>query len=109
MRRRVEAMTERLFRREASYWTRAAQDQRVPQPSALERLDGIAAPTLLLVGGEDQPEVLALSEALAAGIRGARLQVVPGAGHHANLEAPGPVLDAIRGWLARSAREAETT
>jgi pimeloyl-ACP methyl ester carboxylesterase len=109
VRRRVEAMTERLFRREASYWTRAAQDQRVPQPSALERLDGIAAPTLLLVGGEDQPEVLALSEALAAGIRGARLQVVPGAGHHANLEAPGPVLDAIRGWLARSAREAETT
>ena len=100
VRRRTQAMTTRLFQRESNYWRRAALDQRTPQPPALERLHEIAAPTLLLVGGEDQPEVFALSERLAAGIPDARLLVVPGAGHHANMEAPHAVLAEVRRWLA---------
>lgn len=100
VRRRTQAMTTRLFQRESNYWRRAALDQRTPQPPALERLHEIAAPTLLLVGGEDQPEVRALAERLAAGIPGARLLVVQGAGHHANMEAPDAVLAEVRRWLA---------
>lgn len=99
-RRHTQAMTTQLFRRESNYWRRAALDQRMPQPPALERLHEVAAPTLLMVGSEDQPEVRALSERLAAGIPGARLLVVQGAGHHANMEAPDAVLAEVRRWLA---------
>ncbi len=102
VRRQVQVMSSRLFRRESSYWTRAAQDQSTPQPSALQRLHEIEVPAFLLVGGEDQPEVLELSTRLAEGIRGSRLQVVPDAGHHANLEAS--LLPDIRAWLAGPVR-----
>jgi len=103
VRRRTEAMTALQFRREPNYWRRAAQDQRTPQPSALERLGEVAAPTLLMVGGEDQPEVQELSARLADGIRRAQLVVVQGAGHHANMEAPAAVLAETRRWLKRHA------
>ena len=55
------------------------------------------------VGPTIQPEAIALSERMAAGIPGARLLQVQGAGHHANLEAPDAVLAEIRRWLARHA------
>ena len=103
VRRRTREMTARNFQREANYWRRAALDQREPQHSALQRLHEIAAPTLLIVGSEDQPEVIALSERMAAGIPGARLLLVQGAGHHVNLEAPEVVLAETRRWLARHA------
>lgn len=103
VRRRTRAMTAHNFQREPNYWRRAAFDQREPQPSALERLHEIAAPTLLIVGSEDQPEAIALSERMAAGIPGARLLQVQGAGHHANMEVPDAVLAEIRRWLARHA------
>jgi 3-oxoadipate enol-lactonase len=103
VRRRIEAMTTHLFKRESSYWTRAAEDQRTPQPSALERLHEIHVPTLLIVGGEDQPEVIALSKELAQGIRHARMVVIPDAGHHANMEWPSQVLAAMRETLAVAA------
>lgn len=103
VRRRTEAMTALQFRREPNYWRHAAQDQRTPQPSALDRLDEIAVPTLLMVGGEDQPEVMELSTQIAEGLQRAQLLVVQGAGHHANLEAPAAVLTEVRRWLARHA------
>jgi 3-oxoadipate enol-lactonase len=92
VRKHTEAMTTQLFKRETSYWTRAAQDQRVPQPSALERLRDIDVPVVLMVGSEDQIEVRRLTEELAQGIAHARALVIHGAGHHANMEAPGLVL-----------------
>jgi pimeloyl-ACP methyl ester carboxylesterase len=96
VRRRVDAMTSRLFRRPTSYWTGAAHDQRTPQPDALTRLHELRMPVRLLVGSEDQPEVHALSQQLVTGIAGARLEVLPDAGHHANLEVPQAVLAAVR-------------
>lgn len=99
VRRRTQDMTARLFQRERNYWKRAVTDQRVPQPSALERLDEIAAATLLIVGSEDQPEAIALSMRMADGIPGAQFLQVQGAGHHANMEAPDAVLGEIRRWL----------
>jgi len=104
VRRRTREMTTHNFQREPNYWRRAALDQREPQPPSLERLHEIAAPTLLIVGSEDQPEAIALSERMADGIPGARLLLVQGAGHHANLEAPDVVLAETRRWLARHAK-----
>lgn len=100
VRRRTEAMTTRLFKREKSYWTRASQDQQTPQPVAMERLNEIDVPTLLIVGSEDQAEAIALSKELARGIRGARMLVIPDAGHHTNMEWPALVLAEVRDLLA---------
>jgi pimeloyl-ACP methyl ester carboxylesterase len=103
VRRRTREMTAHTLQRESNYWKRAALDQREPQPPALERLHEVAAPTLLIVGSEDQPEAIALSERMADGIPGAQLLRVQGAGHHANMEAPDAVLAEIRRWLATHA------
>ncbi|GGA13704.1 alpha/beta fold hydrolase [Dyella caseinilytica] len=99
VRKHTEAMTTRLFKRETSYWTRAAQDQQVPQPSALERLHEIDVPVVLIVGSEDQMEVRHLTQELARGMAHARALVMDGAGHHANMEAPAQVLAEIRNVL----------
>jgi 3-oxoadipate enol-lactonase len=53
-----------------------------------DRASAIDLPTLVLVGDEDQVTPPALSEALAALIDGSRLEIIPGAGHLANLEQP---------------------
>jgi 3-oxoadipate enol-lactonase len=98
-RKHTEAMTTRLFKREISYWTGAALDQRVPQPGALERLHEIDVPTVLIVGSEDQIEARNLAGELAQGIPHARALMIHGAGHHTNLEAPAQVLAEIRGVL----------
>ena len=51
----------------------------------------VRVPTLVLVGAEDVLTPPAESEAMAAAIPGARLEVVPRAGHLANLERPDAV------------------
>lgn len=51
-----------------------------------ERVAAIAVPTLVVVGDEDKVTPPALSEALAHAIPGARLEVIAGAGHIANLD-----------------------
>ena len=48
----------------------------------------ITAPTLAIVGAEDQVNPPAISEAIAATIAGSRLVVLPGVGHLPKLEAP---------------------
>lgn len=99
-RRHTEAMTARLFKRDISYWTHAAKDQRTPKPGALERLHEIDVPTVLIVGSEDQIEVHQLAKELVEGLPHARMFVVHGAGHHANLEAPTQVLGIVRDALS---------
>ena len=48
----------------------------------------IAAPTLVIAGGADVGTPVAMSEALAAGIPGARLSVLEGAAHLSSAEQP---------------------
>jgi len=52
-----------------------------------ERLAGIRTPTLVIAGAMD-PTGRARAEAVAAGICGARLEIVSGAGHTPHLETP---------------------
>ena len=52
------------------------------------RLKDISAPTLVLCGEHDPSTPLPLSQALAAGIPGARLAVLAGLNHLPNVEAP---------------------
>jgi pimeloyl-ACP methyl ester carboxylesterase len=63
----------------------------LPAHDVRDRLDEITVPTLVVVGELDAETPPAYSQALAAGIPGARLEVVVGAGHLSNLERPDEV------------------
>jgi 3-oxoadipate enol-lactonase len=65
-----------------------------------DRAAAVRAPTLVLVGDEDRITPPALSEELAALIPGARLTVIAGAGHLANIEQPDAFNAAVHGFLA---------
>jgi 3-oxoadipate enol-lactonase len=63
-------------------------DLRDLDPPAAGRLAQVAAPTLVLVGDHDRPDIRAMADALAGGIPGARRVVLPGTGHLPNMERP---------------------
>lgn len=69
----------------------------------LDRLHGIEVPTLVLVGEHDTETPVAYAAAIAARIPGARLEVVPGAGHLLPAEAPAAVCARLRAFLAEGA------
>jgi pimeloyl-ACP methyl ester carboxylesterase len=58
------------------------------RPDATPVLAGIAVPTLVMVGEDDELTPPSVAEAMAGAIPGARLVVVPAAGHLANLDNP---------------------
>jgi len=61
---------------------------RGPRVPALGRLGEIKAPTLIVIGAEDIPDVHAHGGAIQAGIAGARRVVVRHAGHLVHMEQP---------------------
>lgn len=69
-------------------------------PGVAARLGEIACPTTVIVGEEDAP-FRAPAEALAAGIAGARLEVIPHAAHSPQLENAPAWLAAVTQHLAR--------
>jgi pimeloyl-ACP methyl ester carboxylesterase len=68
-----------------------------------ETLPTVAVPTLVLVGAEDVLTPPSEAALLAAAIPRARLDVIPAAGHLANLENPAAVNAALRAFLAGDA------
>jgi 3-oxoadipate enol-lactonase len=58
------------------------------EPPAHDRLASISVPTLVLTGDVDQPDVQDYSARLAREIPGARREIIPGAAHMVNMEAP---------------------
>ena len=68
-----------------------------------EALPRIAAPAAVLVGEEDYATPLAMAQALHSGIRGATLEVLPGARHLTPLEAPAAVGRFLANLLERIA------
>ena len=69
--------------------------------STADRLDdlaGVNVPTLVIVGEQDKP-FLAPSERMAKTIPGARLEVIPDAGHSPQFEAPGAWWKALASFL----------
>jgi pimeloyl-ACP methyl ester carboxylesterase len=70
------------------------------RPDSRPFLEDVAVPTLVLCGEEDTLTPMAAAETLRDGIPGARLEVLPGAGHLANLEAPEAFHRAVASFLA---------
>jgi len=58
------------------------------EPAALSRLGEIHVPTLIIVGDQDVPDILASADILQAGVTGARKVVMQGTAHHPNMERP---------------------
>jgi 3-oxoadipate enol-lactonase len=63
-----------------------------------DRLGAVRAPTLVLWGDRDRKTPRPLSERIAAGIAGAELAEVPGAGHLSNLENPAEFTRLVAGF-----------
>lgn len=58
-------------------------------PDCAAHLGRIAAPTLVVAGERDIPDMLRVADALALGIAGARKVIMPGLGHLPNMEDAG--------------------
>lgn len=70
------------------------------EPPAMERLEEIQVPTLIIIGELDQPDFLQIADTLAARIPGAEKVAIPGAAHLPSMERSGRfhriVLDFLR-------------
>jgi pimeloyl-ACP methyl ester carboxylesterase len=64
------------------------------------RLDAVGTPALVLVGEADQMTPVKYAQYLAAHLAGARLEIIPAAGHMVMLEQPEAVEAALTRWLA---------
>lgn len=73
------------------------------QPSYWRRLDELGAPCLLITGGEDA-KFTAVARRMLAALPGARLEVVPGAGHAVHEDAPEQFAAAATAFLASAMR-----
>ena len=80
---------------------RRQQEAIIGRRDSRPHLKGIACPTLVLAGRDDQLMPVELLQELADGIKGARLTIVEDCGHVATLEQPARVQDAFLEWLER--------
>lgn len=71
----------------------------IPDKGLDRRIHRVRSPTLLVWGTQDRFAHPAYGDAFASRLRDARLVTVPDAGHVPQLESPGPVVDAVRGFL----------
>lgn len=69
------------------------------RPDAVPRLRTISCPTLVLVGQEDNTTPIVDSQLMAEEIPGARLAIIPSAGHLSSLEQPDVFNDLVRGFV----------
>jgi pimeloyl-ACP methyl ester carboxylesterase len=74
---------------QALYQTRRSVGREQPlTPPAWERLDAVAAPTLIVTGSVDRNDSLTAADRLRANIPGARHEIIAHVGHLLNLERP---------------------
>lgn len=77
---------------------------RRPDTPPATRLGEIRVPTLVVVGDGEMPALRHEADHLVKNIRGARLEVIKGAGHFPNLEQPRRFNDLVAKWLAQQTR-----
>jgi pimeloyl-ACP methyl ester carboxylesterase len=66
----------------------------------IEEISQIDTPTLVLCGSEDMLTPIRYSQFLAGGIPGAKLEIIPGAGHMVMLEKPKETASVLSGFLS---------
>jgi pimeloyl-ACP methyl ester carboxylesterase len=98
----LEAMVERRSPTTFRNQTRAL----LGRPDATPVLATIRCPTLVLCGREDGWSPLAQHQAIASGVAGAVLVVVPECGHMSPVERPAEVTRALQRWLSAAGDDA---
>jgi len=83
VRERVRRMTTAMLAR-----PKDEAEPRPLDPAAIARLADIHTPTLVVVGDQDVPDILAIATLLETNIAGARKAVIPETAHHLNMERP---------------------
>ncbi|RZL89402.1 MAG: alpha/beta fold hydrolase, partial [Variovorax sp.] len=71
----------------------------VSELDTLSRLPALRLPTLVIASTQDHATPVAMSEAMAERIPGARLHVLEGAAHLSAIEQPGPFHAALRSFF----------
>lgn len=101
------AIRERVFRMDRDNFVAQEESEGRPRrldPPAIGRLRTIAAPTLVVVGDEDVPDVLDTADLLATGSPGARKVVVHGAAHMLTMERPADFKRLVLDFLSAPGR-----
>ena len=80
-------------------WTFKANPTRPLTPAAITRLSEVKCPALVILGERDLPHIKEIASLLVDGIRGARLAIIPGAGHMVNLDARDAFNQAVESFL----------
>lgn len=87
-------------------WTTAMDDKYIfPKQASIERLNKITAPTLVVVGAIDLPDLLAIGKVLDEKIPDSELVVMKNASHHPNLEKPKEFNRILRKFLKNDSGE----
>jgi 3-oxoadipate enol-lactonase len=84
----------------AKLWSRPPTPETIPSPPAAERLTSVLAPTLIILGSRDVPEIQKIADLLAGGVPGARKLVIAGAGHMVSMEKPAAFDAAVLNFLS---------
>jgi pimeloyl-ACP methyl ester carboxylesterase len=71
-------------------------------PPAVQRLDQVRVPTLIVAGALDNPEVLRASDLMQTEIRGAQKVILPDSAHVPNMEKPAEFNQAVLSFLNKS-------
>ncbi|MEK0442700.1 MAG: hypothetical protein RL403_1678 [Bacteroidota bacterium] len=66
-----------------------------------EELGNISCPTLVIVGNEDVATTPEKAAFIHKGIRGSKLEIIPGAGHSSCIEKPQEVNRLLKEWLKK--------
>lgn len=96
LRPRVRAL---LLENDAMWDPRLVEHARPVAEPAVDRLDQVTVPTLVVIGDRDLPHIREIARKLAREIPEARLVEVEGAGHLVPLESPEPTTRAIRSFV----------
>ncbi len=78
---------------------RRQEEAIIGRPDNRPLLPSIRCPTLVLVGEEDALTPVDTAREIAAGIPGAKLEIIPDCGHLSTMERPEAVSQALREWL----------
>ena len=96
----VESTVRRLIKQQSPDAIRGAILRMMERPDSTSIVAALRVPALIVVGAEDELTPVEESRKLAEAIPGSRLEIIPGAGHLANLEQPEPFNTALVSFLS---------
>jgi 3-oxoadipate enol-lactonase len=95
----AEATVRRLIKQQSPIAIRGAIHRMMHRPDSTPLLAQVSVPTLVITGAEDEMIPVEESRRMAEAVRGAKLVVIPAAGHLANVEQPDAFNTALNAFL----------